>query len=74
MDGLNAVGLIADGLKGVAQMWVLSGALFVVWFILKFFLHKGGYVHILLIGSLSTFGVQVLAYRKTQYHKNSTER
>ncbi len=55
-------------------MWVLSAALFAVWFILKFFLHKGGYVHILLIASLSILGVQLLAYRKTQYHKTSTER
>ena len=55
-------------------MWVLSAALFAVWFILKFLLHKGGYVHILLIASLSIFGVQLLAYRKTQYHKTSTER
>jgi hypothetical protein len=55
-------------------MWVLSAGLFLVWLILKFFFHKGGYVHILLVGSLATFGVQVLAYRKTQYHKHSSER
>ena len=52
-------------------MWVISSLILLIWFILKFLLHKGGYVHILLILALSMFVVQVLAYRKTQYHKNT---
>jgi len=55
-------------------MWVISSLILLVWFILKFLLHKGGYVHMLLLFSLSMFGVQVLAYRKTRYHKNSARR
>jgi hypothetical protein len=55
-------------------MWVLSSLILLVWFILKFLLHKGGYVHILLMLSLTMFGVQVLAYRKTQYHKTTAGR
>ena len=51
-------------------MWVISSLALLVWFILKFLLHKGGYVHILLIGSLSMYVVQILADRKTRYHKN----
>jgi uncharacterized membrane protein len=54
-------------------MWFVSGSLFVVWFILKFLLHKGGFVHILLIACISILGVQLLAYRKTRYHKTPTE-
>jgi len=42
-------------------MWVISSLILLVWFILKFLLHKGGYVHILLVLSLSMFSVQVLA-------------
>ena len=45
-----------------------------IWFILKFLLHKGGYVHILLIGAISVLVVQLVAYRKTQYHKTSSGR
>ena len=52
-------------------MWVVSGSLLVIWFILKFLLHKGGYVHILLIAAISVLVVQLIAYRKTQYHRNS---
>lgn len=55
-------------------MWVVSGALLIVWFILKFLLHKGGYVHILLVGAISMIVVQLIAYRKTQYHKTSVGR
>jgi hypothetical protein len=55
-------------------MWVISSLVLLVWFILKFLLHKGGYVHILLIASLSMFVVKVLADRKTRYHKNPAGR
>ncbi len=48
-------------------MWALSAILFMVWFVLKFLLHKGGFVHILLLGAISIFVVQLLAYRKTRF-------
>ena len=51
-------------------MWLVSGSLLIVWFLLKFVLHKGGYVHILLLAAISVLVVQLLAYRKTQYHKD----
>jgi hypothetical protein len=50
-------------------MWFVSGLLFLVWLILTFALHKSGFVHILLIACISVLGVQLLAYRKTHYHK-----
>ncbi len=53
-------------------MWIVSGGLLFVWFILKFVLHKGGYVHILLIAAISVIVVQLLAYRNTRYHKTSS--
>jgi hypothetical protein len=53
------------------MLWIISAGLVVVWFVLKFPLHKGGYVHILLMGAASVFVVQLIAHRKTQYHKTS---
>jgi hypothetical protein len=50
-------------------MWMIDAALVLVWAVLKFVLHKGGYVHIILIFAISLFVVQLLAYRKTQFHK-----
>jgi uncharacterized membrane protein len=52
-------------------MWFISWGLLFVWFILKFFLHKGGYVHILLIAAISVMVIQLLAYRNMRYHKMS---
>jgi len=52
-------------------MWILSAGLAIVWFVLTFLLHKGGYVHIILIAAISIFVVQFTAYRKTQYHKQN---
>jgi len=50
-------------------MWFVSAALLILWVILRVFLHKGGFVHILLISAISVFVVQLMAYRKTRYHK-----
>ena len=55
-------------------MWVLSGILLLVWFVLKFALHKGGFIHILLLSAISVAGVQLIAYRKTRYQKLSSRR
>jgi hypothetical protein len=52
-------------------MWVVSGGLLLVWFILKFALHKGGFIHIILVMAISIAGVQFIADRKTRYHKRS---
>ena len=49
-------------------MWAVVGLLLAVWFVLKFFLHKGGFIHILLLTAISILVVQVLADRKTRYH------
>ena len=55
-------------------MWALSVVLLLVWFILRFLLHKGGFVHILLVSAISVAGIQFLAYRKTRYHTRSGKR
>ena len=47
--------------------------LVILWFILKFVFHIGGYVHIILIGAISVFFLHLLAYRKTQYHKTPAD-
>lgn len=55
-------------------MWIVSAALFLVWFVLKFVMHKGGFVHILLLTAISIFVVQLTAYRKTKYLQNASKR
>lgn len=55
-------------------MWVFSGILLLVWFVLKFAFHKGGFIHILLLAAISVAGIQLIAYRKTRYQKISSPR
>jgi len=52
-------------------MWLIISLVLLLWFILKFLLHKSGYVHILLLISLSMIGVQLMAERKSRYHKKT---
>lgn len=47
---------------------VVSGLVLAAWFVLKFVLHKGVYVHILLLLGLSILVVYITAYRNTRYH------
>ncbi len=55
-------------------MWAIVGILLTVWFVLKFFLHKGGFIHILLLTAISIAVVQMLAHRKTRYENDSARR
>ena len=56
------------------MLWILGAGLLVVWFLLKVLLHKGGLVHILLLGGISLLIIQYAAYRKTRYQKFSAGR
>jgi uncharacterized membrane protein len=51
------------------MMWMISAGLVLLWAVLTFVLHKGGYVHIIVIGAISIFVVTLIGYRKAQYHK-----
>ena len=54
-------------------MWVISAVILIIWLVLKFALHKTGYIHILLLLGISIFVVKVIAHRKTRYHAASSE-
>jgi len=41
------------------MLWYTGSLLLLIWFVLKFALHKGGVVHVLLFLALSFFVVQV---------------
>ena len=53
-------------------MWLASALILAIWLVLKFVLHKGGYVHILLLLGLSILVVKIVAYRNTRYHANAS--
>ena len=54
-------------------MWRAFAILMVLWFILKFVLHKGGYVHMILIAAIAIMVVEVIAQRNARYHQTSDE-
>lgn len=56
------------------ELWFVSGILFIIWFVLAVFLHKGGMVHVLLMGAVAVFVVQFAAFRKARYHKKMARR
>jgi hypothetical protein len=54
-------------------MWVVSAALLLLWLVLAVFLHKSGFVHILLLSAISIFVVQLLAHRKKKYQEKAAK-
>ena len=50
-------------------MWFAFKLLMAIWLILKFVLHKGGYVHLLLVAAIAIMVVQLIAERNARYHK-----
>jgi len=58
----------------MALMWKLFIVLMVIWGILKFVLHKGGYIHMIIIFALSIAVVQLISESKTRYYKKTTGR
>jgi cbb3-type cytochrome oxidase subunit 3 len=51
-------------------MWLVGSSLLVIWFILRFVLHKGGFVHVLFLTGFSLLVVQFVAYRKEAVKKS----
>ncbi len=57
------------------MLWIVGAGLVVVWFLLRFLLHKGGgFVHILLLTGISLLVIQIAAYRKARYQRLSSRR
>ncbi|MGH9971762.1 MAG: lmo0937 family membrane protein [Pyrinomonadaceae bacterium] len=56
------------------MLWIIGAGLIVLWFILKFILHKGGFIHIFLLTGISLLIIQVAAYRKARYQRISSGR
>lgn len=56
------------GRSNLMLQWTVSTIILAIWLVLKVVLHKGGYVHILLLLGLSILVVKITADRNTRYH------
>jgi hypothetical protein len=52
-------------------MWFAFRLLMAIWLLLKFVLHKGGYIHMILVAAISIAVVELIAERKNRYHRAS---
>ena len=48
------------------MLWYTGSLLLLIWFVLKFVLHKGGSIHILLFLTLSFYLIQLAQDRRTK--------
>jgi hypothetical protein len=46
------------------MIWLIGIALVLIWFVEKFILHKGGFIHILLLCAIAIFVIQWVARRR----------
>lgn len=60
-------------LENTLMLWILGAAQILVWFVLKFVFHKGGFVNTLLLGGISFLVVQFAAERRARFQRHPSE-
>jgi len=55
--------------KVTNMLWITGSGLLIAWFILKFALHKGGAIHIMLFIAISFYVIQFAQDRRTKQYK-----
>ena len=56
------------------MLWISGSLAIVIWFVLKFLLHKSGMVHVILMIAVSLFLVQFVQDRRTKAYRRSLTR
>jgi len=56
------------------MLWFTGSLLVLVWFVLKFLLHKGGMVHVVLFAAITFFVIQFAQDRRTREYEQSQKR
>ena len=53
------------------MLWYTGSLLLLIWFVLKFVMHKGGGIHILFFLAISFYLIQLAQDRRTKQYKRS---
>jgi len=56
------------------MLWIVGSILIAVWLVLKFLLHKGGLVHVILLIAITSFVIQFVQDRRTKAYERSLDR
>jgi len=56
------------------MLWYISLAFLALWIIEKFLLHKGGFIHTLLLGAIGCFAVKFVQWQRTREYERSLRR
>ena len=59
--------------KVTDMLWITGSGLLIAWFILKFALHKGGAIHIMLFLAISFYVIQFAQDRRTKQYEESLD-
>jgi hypothetical protein len=52
------------------MLWITGSFIMLAWLVLAVFLHKGGYVHILLLTAITFYVTQFVQDRRTRSYKS----
>ena len=56
------------------MFWYVGSFFFAVWIIEKFLLHKGGFIHTLLLAAIGCFAVQFVQDQRTRAYEREARR
>ena len=52
------------------MLWIVGALCLIAWFVLKFLLHKGGLVHVILLFAIGSLFFQFLQYCRTKQYES----
>ena len=53
------------------MLWIVGSILLAVWFVEKFLMRKGGFVHVILLSAISCFIIQFVQDHRTRAYQRS---
>jgi Family of unknown function (DUF5670) len=56
------------------MLWILGAILTALWLVVKFLLHKGGMIHVILMIAFACFIIQFAQDRRTKEYERSLNR
>lgn len=66
--------LFGDGFQLLHMLYYIGSLFLIIWLVLKFGMHKGGFVHTLLLTGLGFMAVQFVQHLRTRQYEREQRR
>lgn len=65
---------LGPGFELLHMLYYIGSFLLLIWFVLKFVMHRGGFVHTLLLAGIGVIAVQFVQHLRTRQYERTQRR